>query len=68
MELITIILTREAYDSVLDILPPHEVKKVVVKDNTFRDDPVHKELKSVADKAYRKLQEFEFKKRNNIPL
>lgn len=66
MELITITMTRIAYDSCFDYLPPHEVKLVRVKDELFKDDETHKKLKSIADKAYKAVQDYEFKIRNKI--
>lgn len=42
------------------------VKKVTIKDNLFDGDIVYKELKRNADSAYKKLEEYQFNKRNNI--
>lgn len=45
----------------------HELKDVKIKDDFFKDDPVHKAHKKAARKADTELQEYEYKKRNNIP-
>jgi len=42
------------------------VKSVKVKDDFFKGDDMHKALKLNADKAYKELQQYEFKKRHNI--
>ena len=42
------------------------VKSVKVKDDMFKDDDMHKALKLNADKGYKELQQYEFKKRHNI--
>lgn len=65
-EYITIKLNREDYDSAK--LPPHQVKEVKIVDDMFINDDRHKALKSVADKAYKALEEYCFKKRNKMPL
>lgn len=45
----------------------HELKEVKIKDDFFKDDPVYKAYRKSARKAYTELQEYEYKKRNNIP-
>lgn len=51
----------------LDLLTSeYEVKRVKVKDELFVNDEQYKLLKREADKAYDKLDEYMFKKRNGI--
>ncbi len=45
----------------------HELKEVKIKDDFFKDDPVYKALRKAARKTYTEMQEYEYKKRNNIP-
>jgi hypothetical protein len=68
MEYVTIKITKENFESLIgaQALTGYEVKAVTVKDVLFKDDETHKLLKKDADKAYKKLQEYEFKKRHNI--
>jgi len=66
MEYVTIKMTREAYDSVMDYLPPHEIKLIKVEDDLLKSDPTYNLLKKASHKAYKKLQEYEFTKRNQI--
>lgn len=42
------------------------IKSVKSKDDMFKDDETSKILKKDADKAYKKLEEYQFKKRHNI--
>lgn len=42
------------------------IKSVKPKDDFFKGDAVHIIMKQNADKAYKQLQEYEFKKRHNI--
>ena len=46
----------------------HELKEVKIKDDYFKDDPVHKAYRDKSNKAYKDLQQYEFKKRNNTDL
>jgi hypothetical protein len=43
-----------------------KLKEVKVKDDFFKDDPIHSELKKDSLKAYKQLMEYEFKHRHNI--
>lgn len=66
MESITITLSMECF-KMLDLLTSeYEVKRVKVKDELFVNDEQYKLLKREADKAYDKLDEYMFKKRNGI--
>lgn len=65
-EFITIRMKREDYDTAK--LPPHQVKEVKVIDDAFVNDERYKLLKSLADKAYRTVEEYCFKKRNGMQL
>lgn len=66
MESITITLSMERF-KMLDLLTSeYEVKRVKVKDELFVNDEQYKLLKREADKAYDKLDEYMFKKRNGI--
>ena len=40
------------------------IKEVKIVDDLFKDDATHKELRKAATKAYKSLNEYEFKKRN----
>lgn len=44
----------------------YKLKLVKVKDDFFKDDEQYKTLKKKADKAYKDLEEYQFKKRHNI--
>jgi hypothetical protein len=44
----------------------YKVKIVKIKDDFFKDDDIYKVLKSRADKAYKELEEYQFKKRHKI--
>lgn len=66
MELITITLTVERFKELGLLTGQYTIKSVRVVDDMFKDDEVYKELKSKADKAYKQLEEYQFKKRHNI--
>ena len=68
MEFITIKITKDLFDTLIlnQSIDKYEVKAVTIKDDLFKDDEVHKAHKKKADKAYKDLQEYEFKKRHNI--
>lgn len=40
------------------------IKEVKITDEFFKDDETYKTLKSEASKAYKKLKEYEYNKRN----
>lgn len=42
----------------------YTIKEVKIEDDFFKEDATHKELRSQANKAYKKLKEYEFLKRN----
>lgn len=43
-----------------------KLKEVVVKDDLFKDNETHAQLKKASIKAYKALKEFEFNHRHNI--
>lgn len=65
-EFITIRMLLEYYDAAK--LPPHQVKEVKIVDDYFANDERHHLFKAAADKAYKALEDYKFKKRNNMPL
>lgn len=66
MEFITITLSVERFKELDLLTSEYEVKRVKVIDDIFKNDERYKLLKREADKAYDKLDEYMFKKRNNI--
>jgi len=66
MEFITITLSVERFKELNLLTSEYEVKHVKVIDDIFKNDQQYKELKRIADKAYDKLDEYMFNKRNNI--
>lgn len=64
MEVVRIEVTKEVYESIIDL--PHKVIAVNVKDEIFENDPMYDALKKSADSAYKKLDEYKFKRRHNI--
>lgn len=65
-EFITITLSVERFKELDLLTSEYEVKRVKVIDDIFKNDERYKLLKREADKAYDKLDEYMFKKRNNI--
>lgn len=66
MELITITINKEVFES-LQLEPSnYKVNRIEVKDDFFKDDEFHKQLKKDSDKLYKQLKEYEFKRRHNI--
>ena len=66
MEYITITLSVDRFKELDLLTSEYKVKRVRVVDDIFKDDERYKLLKREADKAYGKLDEYMFKKRNNI--
>ncbi len=48
----------------LQVNVDYTIKEVKIEDDFFKEDATHKELRSQANKAYKKLKEYEFNKRN----
>ena len=44
----------------------YEIKLIQIKDDYFKDDEMQKSLSKRAKKAYKDLQDYEFKTRHNI--
>ncbi len=70
-EFVTVSMDKFKFDSIVEYFQlnnpiDYVVKKVTIKDNLFDGDIVYKELKRNADSAYKKLEEYQFNKRNNI--
>lgn len=68
MEYVTIKITKDTFDELhtKKLITWYEVKEVTIKDGLFKDDKIYYVYKKAADKAYRDLKEYEFKKRNGI--
>lgn len=68
MEYITIKITKDLFDSLIlnQAINKYEVKYVTIVDDLFKDDETYKVYKKESDKAFKKLQEYEFKKKHNI--
>lgn len=43
----------------------YDLKEVIIEDDFLKDDAIYQKLKSDSIKAYRKLKEYEYNKRNN---
>ena len=70
VELVTIVLPSDRFKQIVSFMnltsKDYEVKRVKVIDELFKNDDRFKLLKREADKAYDKLDEYMFNKRNNI--
>jgi hypothetical protein len=69
MEYVTIEISKSLLETLshlhdLKIDVDYTLKTVEIKDDFFKDDTTHKELKKVSNKAYKHLKEYEFKRRN----
>lgn len=66
MEYATIKLLKSDLQLLVDSGVPfhYEVTKVEIKDMMFENDPNHRKLKNKANKAYKELKEYEYKRRN----
>ena len=49
----------------LEVNTDYIIKSVRIDDDMFKDDAVHKEYKREAARAYKRLNDYEFDKRNN---
>jgi len=68
MEYVTIKITKDLFDDLHTngFITYFEVKKIEVVDNLFDGDELHKAYKDKANKAYKALKEYEFKKRHGV--
>jgi len=71
MELVTIVMPTERFKDVVKLCSlksdvDYKLKSVKVQDDMFINDPIWREMKVKADKQYKQLQDYEFKKRHNI--
>jgi hypothetical protein len=68
MELITITISRDTFNLLLDnnLLGEFTIKEVYVKDEMFKDDERHKALIKALVKAKEAVKDYEFKRRHNI--
>lgn len=66
MEYVTIKITKDTFNELhaKKLIAWYEVKEVTVKDDFFKDDMVHKELTKQSLITYKRLKEYEFKKRH----
>ena len=66
MEYVTITIPRSDYDNCMGkgLFTDCMVKEVVIKDDFFQGDALHKAMKDESTKAYKRLKEYEFFKRN----
>ena len=44
----------------------YTLKRIRIKDDLFKDDVIHKQLKDKANKAYKELETYSFNRRHNI--
>lgn len=64
MQYITIKLPLEEYEAVRSQLSNVVVKEVSIVDDFFQGDVIYHALRKESNKAYKKLKEYEFNKRN----
>jgi hypothetical protein len=69
MEYVTIEISKSLLETLshlhdLKIDVDYTLKTVEIKDDFFKDDPTHKELKKASNESYKKLKLYEFNKRN----
>lgn len=64
MQYITIKLPLEEYEAVRSQLSNVVIKEVSIVDDFFQGDVIHNQLKKESIKAYKRLKEYEFNKRN----
>lgn len=65
MELITVIVPLDEFKEHRRLFTFVEYKEVTIVDGFFDGDEIHRELKTASIKAYKRLKEYEFNKRNN---
>lgn len=66
MESVSVKMSKEKFDLLFNsgLLEDCEISKVEIKDDFFKDDKTHQELKKQSNQAYKTLKEYEFLKRN----
>lgn len=70
-EVVVVEMSRFKWESIKEYLQltpdvDYKLKEVVVKDDLFKDNEAHAQLKKASIKAYKALKEFEFNHRHNI--
>lgn len=69
-EVVRIEIDKSYYEELRneDVLPlyTHKVIGVNLKEEIFENDPMYDALKKESDKAFKKLEEYKFKKRHGI--
>lgn len=71
MEFVTIVVPAKRFEEIVKLCSlkadvDYKLKSVRVRDDMFVNDPIWREMKVKADKQYKQLQDYEFKKRHNI--
>lgn len=71
MEYTTVEFTTDKWAAIKEYLQltpdiDYTLKRVRVKDDMFKEDAIHKQLKDKANKAYKELETYSFNKRHNI--
>ena len=71
IEYVKIEMLRFKWDAIKEYLQltpdvDYTIKEVTVKDDLFKDNETHAQLKKASIKAYKALKEFEFNHRHNI--
>ena len=71
-EIMTIEIASDVFEAILKanylrVGVDYNIKTIKVKDDFFKNDERYAMLKKIADKAYKELEEYQFKKRHNIP-
>ena len=69
MEYATITIPTFKWNSIVEYFKLHAnidytIKAIEVKDDFFKDDAKHKELKNQSNKAFKELKKYEFNQRN----
>ena len=75
MERITVEMDKDLFEDFLDCYTQfhgeilkansdYTIKSIEVKDDFFKEDARHKELKTASNKAYKQLKEYEYNQRN----
>ena len=64
MQYITIKILQEEFEAVKSQLSNVVIKEVLIVDDFFQGDLIHNQLKNESIKAYKRLKEYEFNKRN----
>lgn len=64
MEYLTVKVLRSEFEANKALFSEVEYKEVSIKDSFFDGDVIYHALKKESTKAYKKLKEYEFNKRN----